>query len=636
MTLPSYYNTGTASVGAGGSTVTFSGAALGSDEFPFIQGGDSFAAPAQPLVPPQRIASVDYEASTVALWAPWPGTALAAAPYEIRLIGDAARSSAQTRRLLEQLSVVAANGRGLFYRFSSTVTDADPGGGFLRLNNLMIGSATAAFLDTLDANGATVSTIIETWDDGGNSGGRGQLWLRSIADPSDFHAFTVTGSVTTATGYRKLALTYVGGSGTFANNDELMVDFVPVGGFSQFTPASAAGPASFDLLEDTDNGTNKITVKGQAALAADRVFTLPDATGTALVGALGGTDNAIVRADGTGGATAQGSAPTIDDSGNVAGVGTFTATGTVETSGVLSSSRFAAAAQYQMKRASGSAGSPSQVDSAAQVGGFYVYAYDDAAAYRQIGAFLVNATGAITTGATPTSMVFHTGNAASGTISARVTIATGLLMNGATGGDKGPITINAGAVYDDNVLLTCQPLSEEFLATGTIDTDTWDATLPPTIIPEERHEVPRLELREVTEEVTERQGAGFVRRQVTRTRQVEVVEVLPLRNEAGEQIGSIEVPVMDEVVVPAQVLPRRHHVAHLFKRMLDDGFDPRSPAAYIARLKADGALPGMPTRANWKQNEIGSGEMLCRLWLATEMLALVVMNHEARLAQLEG
>lgn len=50
-----------------------------------------------------------------------------------------------------------------------------------------------------------------------------------------------------------------------------------------WVPASAAGPASLEFLEDTDNGTNKITLKGQAALAADRTLTLPDADDT-LVG----------------------------------------------------------------------------------------------------------------------------------------------------------------------------------------------------------------------------------------------------------------------------------------------------------------------------------------------------------------
>jgi len=47
--------------------------------------------------------------------------------------------------------------------------------------------------------------------------------------------------------------------------------------------ASASAPASIDLAEDTDNGTNKITLTAPSAIASDKVITLPDATDT-LVG----------------------------------------------------------------------------------------------------------------------------------------------------------------------------------------------------------------------------------------------------------------------------------------------------------------------------------------------------------------
>jgi hypothetical protein len=48
-----------------------------------------------------------------------------------------------------------------------------------------------------------------------------------------------------------------------------------------------------------------------------------------IMGALGSTTNALLRANGTGGVTAQGSTVTVDGSGNVAGVGTLSTTGVV-------------------------------------------------------------------------------------------------------------------------------------------------------------------------------------------------------------------------------------------------------------------------------------------------------------------
>lgn len=44
--------------------------------------------------------------------------------------------------------------------------------------------------------------------------------------------------------------------------------------------ASASAPASIDLHEDTDNGTNKINLTAPSAVASDKIITLPDETGT--------------------------------------------------------------------------------------------------------------------------------------------------------------------------------------------------------------------------------------------------------------------------------------------------------------------------------------------------------------------
>lgn len=68
-----------------------------------------------------------------------------------------------------------------------------------------------------------------------------------------------------------------------------------------FTSASASGPASLAFHEDTDNGTNKITVQGVASVASDKVLTLPDATDTLVGKATTDTlTNKTIDANGTG------------------------------------------------------------------------------------------------------------------------------------------------------------------------------------------------------------------------------------------------------------------------------------------------------------------------------------------------
>lgn len=54
-----------------------------------------------------------------------------------------------------------------------------------------------------------------------------------------------------------------------------------------FTTASASGAASLDFAEDTDSGSNKITLKGAASVSSDKTITLPDETGTVLTSASG-------------------------------------------------------------------------------------------------------------------------------------------------------------------------------------------------------------------------------------------------------------------------------------------------------------------------------------------------------------
>lgn len=49
---------------------------------------------------------------------------------------------------------------------------------------------------------------------------------------------------------------------------------------TKWTTASASGQASLQFHEDTDNGTNKVTLQAAASLGGDVVTTLPSATGT--------------------------------------------------------------------------------------------------------------------------------------------------------------------------------------------------------------------------------------------------------------------------------------------------------------------------------------------------------------------
>jgi hypothetical protein len=224
-----------------------------------------------------------------------------------------------------------------------------------------------------------------------------------------------------------------------------------------------------------------------------------------------------------------------------------------------------------------------------------------------------------------------------GTLTQQWQMGNGLQIGSPTGGYKGLGSINAKDVYNDDVALTCMALSEEFISKGEINLQKWDDLVPDDVTPARKERVPR------TTKVRRRQE-GLVRNRETGhfTLKAEDVDVeIPLtrlayiHDESGILLDAIEEPIIDVVEIPEKRTPRRHELAHRFKAMCDDGFDPRDPVQYIAKLKRDQALPGMPTQADWQHNAIGTGELFCRQWLAMEMLALVVVNLHERLEALE-
>lgn len=223
----------------------------------------------------------------------------------------------------------------------------------------------------------------------------------------------------------------------------------------------------------------------------------------------------------------------------------------------------------------------------------------------------------------------------------------GYVCGAPSGGNKGVGAINAQAVYDDNTLLTCAAMSDEFRRSGKIDIAFWDSLVPDIEIPELREAVPVTVEVEVARLVDERTADGsLVRKRVTVKEMRELVDLEPVWDDKGRGVDAIAVPVMEEQVTPAHTIKRTHRTARIFAQMIDSGFDPRDPEAYFAKMQADEALPGMPTRGDgplqWEHNSLSIGELAGQKWLAMEMLAIVcnvmwakLKDHDIRIAALE-
>lgn len=139
-------------------------------------------------------------------------------------------------------------GSGLLFGFASSTGDADPGVGLFRLNNAAAASATALYIDDIDASGASVGAVIAGWDDSSNPV-RGTLTFKGIDDNALSRTYNVTGSVVDGTGYRKVTIAHVGGNGEFEADAQYVVTFARSGDALP-SPTTRAALKAIDTTKD--------------------------------------------------------------------------------------------------------------------------------------------------------------------------------------------------------------------------------------------------------------------------------------------------------------------------------------------------------------------------------------------------
>jgi hypothetical protein len=223
---------------------------------------------------------------------------------------------------------------------------------------------------------------------------------------------------------------------------------------------------------------------------------------------------------------------------------------------------------------------------------------------------------AVTSGAFSGRIRFQTAVAAA--FGERGYFGHGFVVGGPTGGDKGAGTINAVGVYDDSVLL-CAPV--EFMKSGTVNTATWDDYTVEVTEGEsslELQEEVEISLDEPEYQIVAQRDGTYKKVEVT-TKRVPALDEKPVVNDKGEVVDTIKVPRITKTTTPGRTIKRQNELAHEFKAMLDEGFDPRDPKAYFDKMLADEALPGLKTKANWVPNEESNAKRTNRIILALEL-----------------
>lgn len=147
----------------------------------------------------------------------------------------------QVNALAAAMSAIAAGTAiAIPYTFSTTTTDADPGAGYLRLDNATQNIATTLRADLAGADGVTYTDVLALMDDS-TSTIKGFIQLQNIADATKWLLFSVT-SMASPAGYRNITVACVASSGTnpFANGDSITLEFTRAGDKGD---TGATGPA---------------------------------------------------------------------------------------------------------------------------------------------------------------------------------------------------------------------------------------------------------------------------------------------------------------------------------------------------------------------------------------------------------
>lgn len=130
-----------------------------------------------------------------------------------------------------QLLVSGSDGfvPGVSLIFDATTAAADPGAGKFRLNHATASSATAIYIDNVEAlGGASITALLDSWDDAA-AAIRGQLLVVSKINPAIFRLYNVTGSVVDSTGYRTVTIAHVSGNGTLTDLTPCVLAFTRSG-----------------------------------------------------------------------------------------------------------------------------------------------------------------------------------------------------------------------------------------------------------------------------------------------------------------------------------------------------------------------------------------------------------------------
>ena len=167
------------------------------------------------------------------------------------------------------------NSPGILMAWESATTDSDQGNGKIWLNNGTASSASIFYVDDLEAGGASINSLVDTFDDSTNTALRGTISVYKNSAPQNFHIFNVTGAVVSASTYSKITVAHVQSAGTISDGDAVSMQFSRTGN------KGTDGSGSMTSFTMSDGSNTQSITDGQS---------MTFAAGSGLTAAVSATD----------------------------------------------------------------------------------------------------------------------------------------------------------------------------------------------------------------------------------------------------------------------------------------------------------------------------------------------------------
>ena len=162
----------------------------------------------------------------------------AVTPGTYTVLGGTVDAQGRLTSASDRLSVL-----GYGWQFDTGTADADPGPGLFRFNNATQNLATFIYIDNEPNGGGDASAFLDSLG-AGTSPSKAIALLRDSANAANWMWVNITG-VTTATGYRRLAITVTASSSAnpFASTSLIWMGFSRTGDVGATGATGATGPA---------------------------------------------------------------------------------------------------------------------------------------------------------------------------------------------------------------------------------------------------------------------------------------------------------------------------------------------------------------------------------------------------------